>query len=417
MSSSFRDHLFPLDHPRLAGLRELDPSAYGDMMKQHPLAGPIIGEWVDSFMTTPFTGVTSDGAVIPDLFPVAPGEAAPTVAAVAAAAAFLEGLTPDLAEQAAHPVDSRVWRAWMNPEFYINRFGVRLEDLDQVQRDLALGLIEASLSEVGYALVRDVMRINAFLGDVVDLPRLLNEFSYNLNIFGTPALDQPWGWNLYGHHLCLNTLFVGDQQFFTPVFFGAEPNEIDAGAETGTTVLRAREERGLAFVRGLSAAQAQTATLYELKRDPQMPAGRVHPADELHLAGAFQDNRVIPYEGLRLSELGDTAREAVVEIAAAFLDYQPDGPREARLREFRAHLDDTWFCWIGGTNDDDAFYYRVQSPVLLLEFDHHAGIFLSNEEPEQFHIHTLVRTPNGNDYGAAVAAQAIGTAHSLEGTV
>jgi Protein of unknown function (DUF3500) len=43
--------------------------------------------------------------------------------------------------------------------------------------------------------------------------------------------------------------------------------------------------------------------------------------------------------------------------------------------------------------------------VILIEFDHHAGVWLANTEPERFHIHTLVRTPNGNDYGAALVSQ------------
>ena len=45
------------------------------------------------------------------------------------------------------------------------------------------------------------------------------------------------------------------------------------------------------------------------------------------------------------------------------------------------------------------FYYRIQSPVIFIEFDHHSGVFLTNKEPAKFHVHTLVRTPNGNDYG------------------
>ena len=49
--------------------------------------------------------------------------------------------------------------------------------------------------------------------------------------------------------------------------------------------------------------------------------------------------------------------------------------------------------------------YRIQSPVLIIEFDHHAGVFLGNAEPQKFHIHTLVRTPNGNDYGMALIRQ------------
>jgi len=37
--------------------------------------------------------------------------------------------------------------------------------------------------------------------------------------------------------------------------------------------------------------------------------------------------------------------------------------------------------------------------VTFIEFDHHAGVFLTNPEPAKFHVHTIVRTPNGNDYG------------------
>ena len=34
-----------------------------------------------------------------------------------------------------------------------------------------------------------------------------------------------------------------------------------------------------------------------------------------------------------------------------------------------------------------------------------AGIALDNEEPARTHIHTIVRTPNGNDYGKDLLKQ------------
>ncbi|MGL5852617.1 MAG: DUF3500 domain-containing protein, partial [Phycicoccus sp.] len=58
-----------------------------------------------------------------------------------------------------------------------------------------------------------------------------------------------------------------------------------------------------------------------------------------------------------------------------------------------------------GHGDTSAFYYRVHSPVLLIEYDNHPGIFLDNPEPERFHVHTIVREPNGNDYGKNLLAQ------------
>jgi hypothetical protein len=37
--------------------------------------------------------------------------------------------------------------------------------------------------------------------------------------------------------------------------------------------------------------------------------------------------------------------------------------------------------------------------VILIEFDHMPGIVYNNDTPSRDHIHTVVRTPNGNDYG------------------
>jgi hypothetical protein len=77
----------------------------------------------------------------------------------------------------------------------------------------------------------------------------------------------------------------------------------------------------------------------------------------------------------------------------------PDGPAAAFMENIEQHLDDTHLAWIGGAGDNDAFYYRVHSPVVLIEYDCQPGIFLDNDQPEPFHVHTIVRTPNGGDYG------------------
>lgn len=69
------------------------------------------------------------------------------------------------------------------------------------------------------------------------------------------------------------------------------------------------------------------------------------------------------------------------------------------MSEVVTHLDDTWFRWMGTIGDDDPFYYRVHSPVVLIEFDHHPGVVFDNRVPTRNHVHTVVRTPNGNDYG------------------
>jgi hypothetical protein len=83
----------------------------------------------------------------------------------------------------------------------------------------------------------------------------------------------------------------------------------------------------------------------------------------------------------------------------------PEAHAKAKMAEVKAHLDRTHIGWIGGFNEDSVFYYRVHSPVVLIEFDHQRGIALEDDEPTRNHIHTVMRTPNGNDYGKDLLRQ------------
>ena len=92
-------------------------------------------------------------------------------------------------------------------------------------------------------------------------------------------------------------------------------------------------------------------------------------------------------------------RRNLLDLIGRYVAPLPPEPEKQRMAEIEQHLSETHFCWIGGFAEDSTFYYRVQSPVVLIEFDHHIGVFLTNAEPAKFHVHTIVRTPNGNDYG------------------
>ncbi|WP_156761132.1 DUF3500 domain-containing protein [Microbacterium karelineae] len=407
---SFRDHLFPADHPRIAELRGLDAYAYAPVARHDDFTGDLIAGW-KALYDEPFSGVTSDGALIPGLYELRhpnPGDAAPDAAMVAAAERLLALLDDDARARILHPIDSREWQHWANPEFLQFDTGLRLEFQPPAVREAFLDLVDASLSTRGADDVRTMMRINGFLGDVVGLPGIMNEFSYNVSLYGTPGHEDPWGWQLFGHHCAVNCVVIGGQMVVSPVFLGAEPNEIDEGPHAGTVAFTERIALGRRVMAELTDAQRADAVVHESMTD--LPAGRLHPGDERHLAGAFQDNRVIPYEGVRADEMSATARDAVLALVADFVSILPDGPARLRMAEIRAHLDETWFSWIGGTGETDPFYCRVQSPVVIVEIDHHCGVFLANDQPQPFHIHTVIRTPNGNDYGRELVRQA-GHAH------
>jgi hypothetical protein len=271
-------------------------------------------------------------------------------------------------------------------------------------------VIEASLSKEGYQKALASMRINHFLGECVKLPRIMNKDSYNFLLFGTPSASptSPWGWLLYGHHLDIACFFRGPQIIISPTFTGAEPNIIDAGLWKGTAILHEEGNIGLKLMQNLTAEQQQKAQIYKSLRDDGMKqtgdliSDRWNKDDQRHLCGAFRDNRIVPYEGVTVSSFTSEQQSLILDIAGEMLLYLPTKPRQLRLEQIKSHFDETYFSWIGGYGHDDAFYYRIQSPVVILEFDHHSGVFLSNTEPKKFHTHTIVRTPNAGDYGQAV---------------
>jgi hypothetical protein len=405
MSGEYRQYLFPREHPRLAQVRGLDPYSYGQFARTPgTFTGGLIEGWTPLYRSE-FRGITEDGTLRQGLYPhepARPGEEAPAEAMVASASALLSVLDDDGRDRVCFAVDAVEWQTWANPEFIQFDTGLRLDMQPAAVREKALALVRASLSPEGFALVRAMMLINGFLGEVVDLPAILNEFSYNIALYGTPDLRAPWGWQLYGHHCAVNCLIVDGRMAVSPVFLGAEPDEIDAGPHAGLReVFADRIQLGTALMAALPGEQRHAATVYPGMADPGMPAGRVHPGDERHLGGAFQDNRVIPFEGIRVADMPAAAKKHAIAIAGAFVKLLPEGPRAARIREIEARLDETWFCWIGGYRPGDVFYYRLQSPVLIAELDHHGGVFLDYDTPKPFHIHTVLRTPHGNDYGRA----------------
>jgi hypothetical protein len=371
--------------------------AHAEVRRQSPRGKEFFAQWAAK-LAEPFKGITSDGNVVPRLFQLEPN-GAPTAAMVDAAKALLGLITAEQRAASCFAAESNTWRRWQNTELYLEDYGLRLEEISEAQREAVLAILRVSLSAKGYQLSRDVMRLNRFLGDLVGSPAVLGEWSYNFCLFGEPSLTEPWGWQLFGHHLSLNCMVIGSQMVLTPGFWGAEPSHADVGPFAGTTLFADEERAGLTLMRSFSPEQQRRAIVAHSMVGGDLPPGRRHFADNLHLAGAHQDNRIIPYEGLTAAEMSAVQRRNLIDLISRYIAPLPPEPEKQRLAEIERHIADTHFCWIGGFAEDSTFYYRVQSPVVLIEFDHHIGVFLTNAEPAKFHVHTIVRTPNGNDYG------------------
>jgi hypothetical protein len=347
-------------------------------------------------LADPFKGITTDGRVIPDLFHIQ-STGVSTEPVRNAAERFLAALTAPQRAKTMFPVDDPEWRKWMNQHFYV-RQGVSFLEMSGPQREAAFGLLQASLSAKGFQLTRDIMRLNETLAELTGDHEFLGEWLYYITVMGKPSASEPWGWQLDGHHAIVNYFVLGDQVIMTPYFAGSEPVMAESGKYKGTVVLQEQQDRGFAMLRDLTDAQRQKAVLNFSKTGNN------------NLTEAFKDNVVLDYAGLRAPELAMPQHRHLVELIDLYISNMDDGHARVKMDEVSRHLDRTFFAWIGGTEPGSVFYYRIHSPVVLIEFDHQRPANLSKfaaepQKPTRQHIHVVVRTPNGNDYGKDLLRQ------------
>lgn len=379
----------------------LAPWAMGQQPRQSPAEmaqrfRKISEEYEKEGLAAPFKGITTNGQVMPGLFEIRPSGVS-TEPVRNAAERFIASLSPLQLARTMYPVDDVEWRKWMNQHFYA-RQGVCFAEMTDAQREAAFGLMSASLSAKGFELTRNIMRLNETLAELAEDHAFLGEWLYYIQIFGKPSATEPWGWKLEGHHAIINYFVLGDQVVMTPLFIGSEPVKATSGKYKGIQILQQEQNDGLTMLGTLSDAQRKQAILNFSK------------TGNSNLSEAFKDNVVIDYAGLRANDLAGPARQHFRDLINLYISNMDDGHARVKMDEVDRYLDNTWFTWIGGTQADSVFYYRVQSPVILIEFDHQRPANLSRlaadpTKPTQQHIHCVVRTPNGNDYGKDLLRQ------------
>ncbi len=346
----------------------------------------------EASLDQPFRGIVADGKIEPGLFKIQ-STGVSTEPVIEAAKSFLLGLTDEQKQRTTFPVDDLEWRKWDNRHFY-KRQGVGFNEMDEKQRDLAFGLLRASLSAKGLKKSQDIMKLNGTLAELANNFDEYGEWLYWITIMGEPSATEPWGWQIDGHHLIINYFVLGDQVVMSPVFVGSEPVHATSGKFKGTIVMQDEQDKGLKFMQALNEQQQKEAILSSVKDGNNA------------LTEAYKDNVDLDYAGLPGSKLNEEQRALLLEVIAEYVGNMNDGHAKVKMSEVREHLERTYFAWIGGTSADSVFYYRIHSPVLLIEFDHQRRVApFRSAEPTRDHIHAVVRTPNGNDYGKDLLRQ------------
>ena len=346
---------------------------------------------IESALAEPFKGVTLDGSVTPSLYSIK-STGVSTEPIREAAEQFLASLDGELLKKTRYAADDIEWRTWHNVH-RASREGVSFGEMNDAQRERAFGLLGASLSAKGLKKTKNVMLLNEHIAEIVGKHGEYGEEFYWITMMGEPSATEPWGWQLDGHHLVINYFVLGDQVVMTPAFMGSEP-VIGTGRFEGVEVMQDEQNKGLAFMESLDAGQQKKAML----------AGEKTRGNAL--AQAYNDNLVLDYAGIRADALSAPQKKLLREVVAEYVFNMDEGHAALRMKEIEAHLDETYFAWLGSTGPESIFYYRIQSPVVLIEFDHQGPIALDGPKvPSRRHVHSVVRTPNGNDYGKDLLRQ------------
>lgn len=340
----------------------------------------------------PFVGITADGSVQPGLFKIQ-ASGFSTEPVVQAANAFINSLGEETTRKLGFSVDDLEWRRWSNIHI-ASRQGVGLLDMDETQSRAAFGLLAASLSERGFNTSRDIMHLEGHLSDLKDDHEQYGEKRYWFTMMGEPSMTEPWGWQVEGHHLVINYFVMGDQVVMTPIFMGSEPVSAETGRFAGTSILEEELAAGLTLINALDERQQSIAII-----DPIKLANN-------NRGEFFKDNALVPYAGIPMTEFTPDQAQLVTRLIGLYINNMPAGHASVRMAEIENHWQDMYFAWVGGTDTDSIFYYRIHSPVVMIEYDHQMPVALDGpDHPTRDHVHTVVRTPNGNDYGKDLLRQ------------
>jgi len=348
-------------------------------------------------MGQPFRGVATSSGIVEGLFPIT-ATGVSTESVRMAADRFLATLDSAELSRTHYAITDPEWRNWSNVDVGIfARHGISLEEMNAQQKAAAWNLLEQSLSAKGLDNTQSIMRTEQALLEINGEPIRYGEEKYYLTFMGIPSADKPWGWQLDGHHLVINYFVLGDQVVMTPAFYGGEPVVTNSGKYDGNVILQEEQDQGLALMQSLNQGQRASATL-----DPAKTRNN-------QVAAANQDNLTLDYAGIPGAELDSAQKLQLLQLIRVYVGNLRDQHAELNMEAVGQHIDATYFSWVGSTEDDAVFYYRIHSPVILIEFDHQnpVGTLDRNQRgtPTRDHIHVVVRTPNGNDYGKDLLAQ------------
>jgi hypothetical protein len=259
-----------------------------------------------------------------------------------------------------------------------------LKEMNTNQRQLVMAVLQAALSQEGYSKAKAIMELETVLKALENRSTSDNyrdPENYYFTLFGSPAKKEPWGWRLEGHHLSLNFSSVsGKVVAETPTFMGSNPAIVPDGPAKGKQVLKQEATLAFALLNSLTTAQLQKTII-----------AATAPNDII--TGNKRKVMLQQPGGILFIELTTDQQKLFKQLLQVYLGrYRQDRSHDLQVKLEEAGTDKLYFAWAGSQEPGlgNAHYYRIQNPVLLIEYD--------NSQNNANHVHTVVRDLT-NDFG------------------
>jgi hypothetical protein len=298
---------------------------------------------------------------------------------VAPAKKFLSMLDAKAREKAMFSYDDNERYNWNFVP--VARRGASLHDLNDQQKKALEELLLVFLSEQGYTKATTVLKWEAILREVEgrkEGDEYRDPKKYYVSFFGEPAEKSLWGWRFEGHHLSLNfTYFNGVVEAATPSFMGANP----AVTPSGQRNLKDETDLAFEFLNSLKPEQLKVAVFSETAL-PEIVTGNKREA------------QLLEPKGILYKDLTPDQQKTFIKLLNVFVkNYELGFSSKLWEKIQKAGVDNLSFAWAGKTTPGGGTYYRIQGPMLQIEYD--------NTQTNNNHVHTAVRDLT-NDFAGDV---------------
>ena len=255
------------------------------------------------------------------------------------------------------------------------RNGIPFKEMNDKQRQAALGLLKACLSDQGFQKANNIMSLENILREVESRPAddtYRDPLNYSITVFGTPDPGSIWGWRLEGHHISVNFSSTNNEIVSsTPTFWGSNPAIVRSGRYTGRQILKQETDLGFTLVNSLNMNQQKIAVI-AAKAPNDIFTSNLRRAE-------LQEPK-----GLSYGEMNDQQKKLLMQLLNVYVkNYQLGFSKRLMQKVEKAGIENLSFAWAGSLQPGAGHYYRIQGPMLLIEYD--------NTQNNANHVHSVVR--------------------------